>query len=75
MQPLYDTRALTQTLGDIAAKLNVPFTSPNINAFAPPPVATQIGAQCPPTGSAFTNNGLSRSISFRISALSFTPIP
>jgi anaerobic selenocysteine-containing dehydrogenase len=34
VQPLYDTRALSQTLADIAAKLNVPFAPPTAKAFA-----------------------------------------
>jgi len=34
VQPLYDTRALAQTLADIAAKLNIPFTPTSAEAFA-----------------------------------------
>jgi anaerobic selenocysteine-containing dehydrogenase len=34
VQPLYDTRALPQTLADIAAKLNAPFTPPSAKEFA-----------------------------------------
>jgi anaerobic selenocysteine-containing dehydrogenase len=34
VQPLYNTRALAQTLADIAAKLKVPFVTQDIRAFA-----------------------------------------
>jgi anaerobic selenocysteine-containing dehydrogenase len=34
VQPLYNTRALAQTLADIAVKLNVPFTGQNVKDFA-----------------------------------------
>jgi anaerobic selenocysteine-containing dehydrogenase len=34
VQPLYDTRALAQTLADLAAKLDVPFTPQSTQAFA-----------------------------------------
>jgi anaerobic selenocysteine-containing dehydrogenase len=34
VQPLYDTRALAQTLADIASKLNLPFAPQSAKAFA-----------------------------------------
>jgi len=54
VQPLYDTRALTQTLSDIAAKLNVPFAPQSAKTFseayttsspASPPKAANLSLQ------------------------------
>jgi anaerobic selenocysteine-containing dehydrogenase len=39
VQPLYNTRALTQTLADLSAKMNVPFAPPNVKDFAAPTVS------------------------------------
>jgi anaerobic selenocysteine-containing dehydrogenase len=33
VQPLYNTRALNETLGDIAKKLNLSYTAPDVQAF------------------------------------------
>jgi anaerobic selenocysteine-containing dehydrogenase len=54
VQPLYNTRALTQTLADIAAKLDVPFAPPSAKTFsevhstpmaAAPPKAANLSLQ------------------------------
>jgi anaerobic selenocysteine-containing dehydrogenase len=41
VQPLYNTRAIEQTLADLAAKLNVTFEPERVKDFVAPPIATQ----------------------------------
>jgi anaerobic selenocysteine-containing dehydrogenase len=41
VKPLYDTRALPQTLADIAGKLNIPFVPPSAKAFVEAQTRTQ----------------------------------
>ena len=57
VQPLYNTRALAQTLTDLAAKMNVPFTAPDARSFAAPAssvAATKIANLPLPTHAALT---------------------
>jgi molybdopterin-containing oxidoreductase family iron-sulfur binding subunit len=53
VRPLYDTRALPQTLADIAAKMNLPFSPESTKAFAEAHVAV-----APPTATKPANSRL-----------------
>jgi anaerobic selenocysteine-containing dehydrogenase len=41
VQPLYNTRGLSQTLADLAAKVSVPFKQESVKSFVAPPIPNQ----------------------------------